>query len=215
MSRQRGTFETSINQEPTIEAPLDAREVVSLYDDLFLPATWRDQNGNPWLYNGLLVSIATDPLESNNGIWQLRDKDNYTLAGSWVKISGGGGGGTDDQTAAEVSYSNTASGLSATNVQDAVDELNIDIGSIENDKYKSGRLLNTDFSSTGPNDTYKATITFNTAFVDTNYSLSFVGNEPYLFSYGSKTISSVVVDLNTAQTPIGEILWVATPYLNI
>lgn len=39
---------------------------------------------------------------------------------SWQTVSGSG---TDDQTAVEVTYSNSASGLSATNVQAAIDEL--------------------------------------------------------------------------------------------
>lgn len=40
-----------------------------------------------------------------------------------AEIIGGGGGGGDDQTAVEVPYSNTFSGLSGTNVQAALDEV--------------------------------------------------------------------------------------------
>lgn len=58
---------------------------------------------------------------------------NLTLAGTTINISGGGTGvdigtlippgGTDDQTASQVSFNNTTSGLTAGNVQAAIDEL--------------------------------------------------------------------------------------------
>jgi hypothetical protein len=47
------------------------------------------------------------------------DNSNVSSGGS----SGGGGGGGDTPTAANVSYNNTTSGLSATNVQAAIDEI--------------------------------------------------------------------------------------------
>ncbi|MTI23179.1 hypothetical protein E1176_19270 [Fulvivirga sp. RKSG066] len=57
---------------------------------------------------------------------------NLSLTGTTLNISDGSGvdlnsiippGGTDDQTAAEVNYNNSASGLTAGNVQNAIDEL--------------------------------------------------------------------------------------------
>jgi hypothetical protein len=49
-------------------------------------------------------------------------------SGNTISLAGlGDGTGTDDQTAAEVSYDNADSGLSATNVKDALDELDSDV----------------------------------------------------------------------------------------
>lgn len=42
-----------------------------------------------------------------------------------------GSGGTDDQTAAEVSYNNSSSGLTATNVQGAIDEVVVDLSNVD------------------------------------------------------------------------------------
>ncbi|MCW5518080.1 hypothetical protein, partial [Muriicola sp. Z0-33] len=50
--------------------------------------------------------------------------------GNSVSVDLSGLVGTDDQTAAEVNYDNTASGLTATNVQAAIDEINAAAGTV-------------------------------------------------------------------------------------
>lgn len=74
--------------------------------------------------------------------------------GSPGSPGGGGGGGedTDDQTAAEVSYDNTGSGLSATNVQDAIDELATQVAECcdPQGNISSGELLSTGEVTTPP-----------------------------------------------------------------
>jgi len=92
MSRPVGTFNFSANFEPRLKAPLDARQVVNTFADLIDPSTWKDTDGNVWLYNGAIVGVANDDA-SLNGIYLLIDADNYTLSGSWSKTSGGGGSG--------------------------------------------------------------------------------------------------------------------------
>ena len=58
MSRiQKGTFVLSGNYEPSIAAPLDAREAVQYKSDLTAPATWEGKGG-VYLYNGLLVAVT-------------------------------------------------------------------------------------------------------------------------------------------------------------
>jgi hypothetical protein len=239
MSRIRGTFRQSSNIEPSLEAPLDARLVVDFYADLTDIDTWKDDNNNVWLYDGIMVSVVVDPDTNNNGLWQLSNKENFTNPSSWVKITGAGGtilpdqtgqsgkvlgtdglntswvtqtGGSDDQNASEVPYDNSSSELIATNVQNAIDEIDSN-----NDlyKYKSGRLTQLDFSSASPADTQKATITFTTPFDNTDYAISFVGEEPYFFSFSNKNTNSITIDLNTSQSPSGEIVWIATPFINV
>jgi len=88
MSRNKGTFNFSANFEPIIKAPLDARSLVGTFSDLINPSTWMDADGLVWLYNGLIVGVGND-VSINNGIWFLKDADNYTLASSWEKAGAG------------------------------------------------------------------------------------------------------------------------------
>ena len=86
MSRiQKGTFVLSGNYEPSIAAPLDAREAVQYKSDLTAPATW-ERNGGVYLYNGLLVAVTQDSVPKNNGIYRLTDAANYTQEDSWLRI---------------------------------------------------------------------------------------------------------------------------------
>ena len=57
-----------------------------------------------------------------------------------VSSSGGGGGGGSTPTAAEVSYSNTTSGLTATDVQAAIDELDSNIDNLPEPMVFKGSL---------------------------------------------------------------------------
>lgn len=73
MARDKGTFEFSANFEPRIQAPLDSRMVVGLYSDLLNPITWRDSENLVWLYNGAIVSVASDPNPEKSGIYTCLD----------------------------------------------------------------------------------------------------------------------------------------------
>jgi hypothetical protein len=88
MSRNKGTFNFSANFEPIVKAPLDARSLVGTFSDLINPSTWMDSDGLVWLYNGLIVGVGND-VSTNNGIYFLKDANNYTLASSWEKAGAG------------------------------------------------------------------------------------------------------------------------------
>lgn len=75
MARIKGMFSVSANYEPTIVAPLDAREVVQYKSDLFARKTWL-KNDSLFIYNGLKVSVTQDT-EENNGVYVLLNKDLY------------------------------------------------------------------------------------------------------------------------------------------
>lgn len=85
MARNKGTFNFSANLEPKVQAPLDARTVVDTVAELTQAATWQDTNGDVWLFDGLVVSIA-----QTGELYMLTDKAAYTSAASWKRIDGGG-----------------------------------------------------------------------------------------------------------------------------
>jgi hypothetical protein len=89
MARNKGTFNFSANFEPLLKAPLDARQVVGVYADLTNPSTWRDSADLVWLYNGLIVGVGNDTDPSLNGVYFLKDADNYDVSTNWVKVGGG------------------------------------------------------------------------------------------------------------------------------
>lgn len=79
-----------------------------------------------------------------------------------VENSGGGSGGGG--TAADVSYSNTSSGLVATNVQNAIDEVVEDVGSLESTiEELAGRCVYTSteklIGKWGDDDLYQSVVT--------------------------------------------------------
>ena len=80
MARIKGLFSVSANYEPTIAAPLDAREVVQYKSDLLSRKTWL-KNGSLYLYDGMRVSVTEDTNE-NNGVYVLTNKDLYMEASS-------------------------------------------------------------------------------------------------------------------------------------
>jgi hypothetical protein len=116
--RNKGTFGFSANFEPKLKSPLDARQIVDSIDDLINPAIWEDSQGNVWLYNGFIVSIAT------GGLYQLLDANNYTNSASWQKLgssSGGTTGGTSGSTG--ITYTFVQSG--ATVITESGNSINI------------------------------------------------------------------------------------------
>lgn len=84
MARTRGQLNFSANIEVKKEAPLDARQEMIAYDELIQVATWQDENGAAYLYNGLVVPVTGGEL------WMLINKEAYTSAASWKRIDGGG-----------------------------------------------------------------------------------------------------------------------------
>lgn len=104
MSRTKGTLGISANFEPQASAPFDARSVVPTRADLLLLATWQANDGNPYAYVGMLVSVTSDPTPENNGVYRLKAAD-YTQLSNWELLGsgGGGGGGITSYTAQEYS----------------------------------------------------------------------------------------------------------------
>jgi hypothetical protein len=90
MSRNTGTFNFAANFEGLLKAPLDAKQLVGTKADLISPATWNG-SGSVWLYNGAIVSVGSDPITSNNGIYWLCDSLNYTSQCNWIKAGADGG----------------------------------------------------------------------------------------------------------------------------
>jgi len=93
MSRNTGTFNFAANFEVLAKAPLDAKQLVGTKADLTGATTW-NQSGQVWLYDGAIVSVGSDPIAENNGIYFLSAATNYTDINSWVKAGTGEGGGT-------------------------------------------------------------------------------------------------------------------------
>lgn len=84
MARTRGQLNFSANIEVKKQAPFDARQEMITYDELTQAATWQDDDGAVWLYDGLIV-----PVEGGQ-LWMLTNKDNYASAASWKRIDGDG-----------------------------------------------------------------------------------------------------------------------------
>lgn len=83
MARTKGQFNFSANLEVKKQAPLDARQQLITYAELTQAATWQDDDGNVWLYDGLVV-----PVEGGQ-LWVLTNKDNYQQATSWKRVDAG------------------------------------------------------------------------------------------------------------------------------
>ena len=116
MSRTKGTFTLTSNIEPKVGAPLDARTIVKLKNDLTANGTFE------YPYIGLTVFVTEE-----NKKYTLIGAD-PTVAANWREE----GSGTTT-TADHVTYDNTESGLDSTNVQDAIDEI---VNSIVDEKVK-------------------------------------------------------------------------------
>jgi len=88
MGRNKGTFNFSSTFEVLNKAPLDARLVVDIKADLIDPSTWRDAVDLVWLFDGIVVSVVSDPSTDNNGLYFLTEVSTYTNYNSWTKIGG-------------------------------------------------------------------------------------------------------------------------------
>jgi len=83
MARQLGDFNFAANLELLRKAPLDARMLVSSYENLVDPATWISSDGNIWLFNGAIVVVSADP---SSGVYWLKDSASYTDYASWIPV---------------------------------------------------------------------------------------------------------------------------------
>lgn len=87
MARYKGTFSVAANYEPLVGGPLDARSLVGEKADLFKKETWQQYNGDVWIYSGMIVAVANDQEDANNGIYMLLNSAHYTEESSWRKMS--------------------------------------------------------------------------------------------------------------------------------
>ena len=85
MARIKGQANYASNFEVLKQAPLDSRTVVSDSGDLTKAATWRDADGNVWLYDGLIVVVPNTNNPSAPEVYVLKDKDNYGRPDAWLK----------------------------------------------------------------------------------------------------------------------------------
>jgi len=96
MSRERGTFNFAANFELLKKGPIDASQLVETYADLMNPATWEDNKGLIWLFDGKTVSVSNNADPSKNGLYYLNDAANYTSTSSWVKLGAQSGSTIND-----------------------------------------------------------------------------------------------------------------------
>lgn len=86
MARERGTFNFSANLEVKKQGPLDARQTLVTYAELTQAATWQDENGKMYLFNGLIVPVTNG---SEKQLYMLIDAAKYSLPASWKRIDAG------------------------------------------------------------------------------------------------------------------------------
>ena len=80
-------------------------------------------NGVPTVGDDTLVGGINANAASIGNLANLDTTDKSSLVAAINEVAQGGGGGGEPVDADDVSYSNTQSGLNATNVQDAIDEI--------------------------------------------------------------------------------------------
>ena len=86
MARYKGTFSVAASYEPLSASPFDARQLVQYKTDLTAIETWQQENGDIWTYVGMLVVVAEDLNDNNNGIYILTNTD-YTQESNWRKCA--------------------------------------------------------------------------------------------------------------------------------
>lgn len=86
MARNFGIASISTQYEVKVKGPFDARMLVPTKADLYANDTWS------WVqvYKGMIVSVANDPDENNNGVYILKDGSDYGYLqeNAWVKLAG-------------------------------------------------------------------------------------------------------------------------------
>ena len=104
-------------------------------------ATSNFVTGDTFTVDGVpVVGVAVNGTSLQTGDFVINSDVMAILNGGKLTLLTGGSGAND---ASDVTYDNTGSGLTATNVQDAVDELKTDISSIDTKygKYVSGTIV--------------------------------------------------------------------------
>ena len=86
MARIKGQANYASNFEVLKQAQIDSRRVVSDSGDLIKAVTWRDADGNVWLYDGLIVVVPNTNNPSAPEVYVLKDKDNYGRPDTWFKL---------------------------------------------------------------------------------------------------------------------------------
>lgn len=91
MSRVKGAVVVSTNYEVTSKKPMDARMLVSTYEDLLNKENWLTSKGSACCFNGMFVAVANTSDTSRNGLYMLLDKANtrnpdVTVETNWIKI---------------------------------------------------------------------------------------------------------------------------------
>lgn len=81
MARNKGQFNFSANLEVKKAAPLDARVVVNTLAELTSPATWQDDKGEAFLYEGIVVAVL-----ENRGLYMLNDATGYSDIDNWTAL---------------------------------------------------------------------------------------------------------------------------------
>jgi hypothetical protein len=74
---------------------------------------------------------------------------------------------------------------------------------------KSGVISAASFNAAGI-----ATITFGTAFANTNYSVSVLGGDGNVFTYESKAVGSIDINANSTVPLLNDVMWIATAHAN-
>lgn len=91
MAREKGTFNFSANLEVKKQGPLDARQTMITYAELTQAATWQDDSGKMYLFNGLTVPVTNG---SSKELYMLIDANNYNQTASWKRVDAGAAEGT-------------------------------------------------------------------------------------------------------------------------
>lgn len=83
MGRVRGLSSFSSNFDILMAAAIDSRTVVDTKADLTDPNTFVANDGNIYLYKGLIVAVVNDT--TNNGLYMLNGED-HTDPNNWKSI---------------------------------------------------------------------------------------------------------------------------------
>lgn len=86
MAREKGTFNFSANLEVKKQGPLDARQTMITYAELTQAATWQDENGKMYLFDGLTVPVTNG---SEKQYYMLINAAQYNQTASWKRIDAG------------------------------------------------------------------------------------------------------------------------------
>lgn len=106
--------------------------------------------------------------------------------------------------AGSIPFDNATNGFVSTDVQAAIEEVENSIGTT----IRAGSIPGASFTG-APR---KYTITFSPAFPSTNYSVVVTGGEDNdrIWTYESKTTTTVIINSNANKALVGNIDWIAT-----